>query len=402
MESLIDLISEIFESFRIVDVIDILLVSVFLYAVLVWFQRAASRGMVFGVVVLSVVYFMARGLDMYLTSLAFHTSFAVLVLILVVVFQEDLRRLLESVSSLRSVRFRMDDAIKLDLDMLVETIFKLAASHTGALIVLRGKEPLERHLNGGVAVNGQISRSLLCSIFDPHSPGHDGAVVIERDRITEFAAHLPISKNTKVIAGRGTRHSAALGLSENSDALTIVVSEERGVVSVAEGGQLEETASPSELRRRLESLSMDVVSAASQSVWQRFVLQHSGLKALSFAIALLAWLLFAYDPNTVQRTFVAPIEYRNLAKGVELDATAPTEARITLTGSDRDFRFLDPGSLKIAIDLADKKPGRQEIPIVRSNLKLPGNVEIYRIEPRIIKLLLRGGSTGMRSSGYLR
>ena len=388
MAPIISFFEELLESFRLVDAIDILLVSLFLYAALVWFQRAASRGVLIGLASLAAVYFLARGLDMYLTSLAFHTSFAVLLFILVVVFQEDLRRLLDRVSTFPSVTFNTRD-VAIELDAIVESVFVMSASKTGALIVLKGKEPLERHLNGGITLNGRISKPLLYSIFDPHTPGHDGAVIIDRDRITKFAAHLPISKNTTAIAGRGTRHSAALGLSEHSDALTIVVSEERGTVSIAEAGALIEISTASALKQRLVDYVEAVFPATSHSAWRRFLLQHGRLKLLSFVIAFSAWFALAYDPHTVQRTFVAPVEYRNLPKAVELDGTAPNEARITLTGSDRDFRFLDPGSLKISLDLSDIKIGYQEVAVNSGNLRLPSNLELYRIEPRIMRLYAR-------------
>ncbi len=254
-------LDELRRTFRIVDAVDILLVSVFLYGSLLWFQRTASRGVLSGVTALAAVYFIARGLDMYLTALAFHTTFAVLLFILVVVFQEDLRRLLEHISALRSVRFRQSTEIDLDLNELVESMFHMARSRTGALIVLKGREPLARHLHGGVALGGRISKPLLYSIFDAHTPGHDGAVVLDQDRIEQFAAHLPISRNSQEIAGRGTRHSAALGLSECSDSLTIVVSEERGVVSVAESGDLSEIATATDLEQRLKDFLCGQVSA---------------------------------------------------------------------------------------------------------------------------------------------
>jgi uncharacterized protein (TIGR00159 family) len=389
LEAILSFVDELRESFRIVDAIDILLVSTFLYATLVWFQRAASRGVLIGLAALAVVYFLARGLDMYLTSLAFHTTFAVLLFILVVVFQEDLRRLLERVATFRSVNFRQSQHVSLDLDAFVESVFKMAASKTGALIVLKGKEPLERHLNGGVTLNGSVSQPLLYSIFDSHTAGHDGAVIVEQDRITQFAAHLPISKNTKVIAGRGTRHSAALGLSERSDALIVVVSEERGIVSVAQEGTLTEMSTASDLKKRLDQYLADTFPANTQSVWRRFLVQHGRLKVLSVVIAIAAWFVLAYDPHTVQRTFAVPIEYRNLPKEVELDEFALTEARVTLSGSERDFRFLDPGSLKISLDLTNADIGSQEIVFAEPNIRLPSNVSLYRIEPRIMRLNVR-------------
>ncbi|MDA1054452.1 MAG: diadenylate cyclase [Planctomycetota bacterium] len=389
IETILLLFDELRRTFRIVDAVDILLVSVFLYLSLVWFQRTASRGVLIGVAALAVVYFLARGLDMYLTSLAFHTTFAILLFILVVVFQEDLRRMFERVSALRSVRFIQTPDIDIKWDELVDLVFTLAASKTGALIVVKGKEPLTRHLNGGVALGGHVSKALLSSIFDAHTPGHDGAVIMDNSRIEQFAAHLPISKNTKEIAGRGTRHSAGLGLSECSDSLTIVVSEERGVVSVAEAGTLTEMATADDLKRHLKKFLSAKFPHVTQPFWERFLIQHGLLKILALAIAIVAWFVLAYDPHTIQRTFVVPIEYRNLARGLVLDETAPNEARVTLSGSERNFRFLEPGSLKVTLDLTDARAGYQEFPITDRNIRLPTNLAPYRIEPRFIRLYLR-------------
>ncbi len=107
---------------------------------------------------------------------------------------------------------------------------------------------------------------------------------------------------------------------------------------------------------------------------------------MSFAIAVAAWFVLAYDPHTVQRTFVVPVEYRNLPKEVELDENAESEARVTLSGSERDFRFVDPGSLKISLDLANAFVGLQEVVVAEQNINLPSNVTLYRIEPRVMEL----------------
>ncbi|NND97209.1 MAG: hypothetical protein HKN47_07765 [Pirellulaceae bacterium] len=387
-EILLPLFDEIRRSFRFVDAVDVLLVSAFLYAALSWFRRTASRGVLIGVGLLAMVYMAARGLDMYLTSLAFHTSFAVLLFILVVVFQEDLRRLLERMSSLRSVRFARSADNKLDIDVIVESVFEMAASYTGALIVIRGKEPLDRHINGGVQLDGRISRPLLYSIFDSHTPGHDGAVIIQDNQVTQFSAHLPISQDTGEIAGRGTRHSAALGLSERSDALTVVVSEERGIVSVAQSAHLDEMPSAGELRQRLDEFLTKTFPVIDQPLWKRVTVQDGQLKLLSLVLALIAWFALAYDPHTIQRTFIVPIEYRNISKQLELDRSAPSDIRLTLSGSERHFRFLDPASLKITLDLSETGSGYQELPLSERNIRLPLNLVPYRIEPRVIRARL--------------
>jgi uncharacterized protein (TIGR00159 family) len=390
IDTILSFPDEFRQNFRVADAIDILLMAVFLYSALVWFKETASRRVLIGVSVLLVVYFVARVFDLYLTSLVFHTGFAVLVIVVIVVFQEDLRRMFERVAGWGSLqRFRSQEKLPIDVDALVEAVFNMAGSKTGALIVLKGREPLERHLDGGVSLGGKISKPLLYSLFDANSPGHDGAVIIQNDRIDKFAVHLPISKNQKEIAGRGTRHSAALGLSECCDALTIVVSEERGVVSVTDSGKLQEIPTAAVLKNKIDNFFMAKFPKKADSIWHRFVASHWRLKMLALLLSAAAWFVLAYNPSTIQRTFVVPIEYRNLPKNLVLDDYAPNEARVTLSGSERSYRFLDPGTLTISIDLSDATSQYQPISITDQNMRLPANVTIYRIEPRIIHLNLK-------------
>ena len=386
VETALSFFDELSRTFRIVDAVDILLVAVFLYTALVWFQRTASRGVLAGMAALALVYFFARGLDMYLTSLAFHTTFAILLFVLVVVFQEDLRRLFERVSALQSVRISNSPGLEFEIDELVESVFKMADSKTGALIVLKGKEPLERHLDSGIMLGGRLSKPLLYSIFDSHSAGHDGAVILENDRVEQFAAHLPISKNTKEIAGQGTRHSAGLGIAERSDALAIVISEERGVVSIAESGKLRSIATAADLKRRLEKFFAVTFPRITQPLWKRFLLQNGRLKVLAIVVAVVAWFVLAYDPHTIQRTYGVPIEYRSLAKELELIGAPPNEVHVTLSGLERNFRFLEPGTLKITLDLSDVQLGYQDVQIADSDIRRPANLLPYRINPKIITL----------------
>ncbi|MCS7468491.1 diadenylate cyclase [Stieleria sp. ICT_E10.1] len=386
IESIFLTLDELRQTFRIVDAIDIVLVSAFLYASLLWFRQTASRGVLVGLAGLAWVYFLARSLDMYLTSLAFHTTFAVLLFILVVVFQEDLRRLLERVASFQSVPFEHGGPSGVQIDSLVEVVFRMASSKTGALIVLKRKESLERQLHGGIPLDGKFSVPLIYSIFDSSTPGHDGAIVIDRDQIKQYAAHLPISPNTNKLGGRGTRHSAALGLSERSDAVTIVVSEERGSVCVAQAGTLKEMPTPGDLQSFLDANFASGLADSRPPLWKQILVDHAGLKVLSLIVAVAAWFVLAYDPHTVQRTFIVPVEYRNVAKQLEIDASAPNECRVTLSGSDRDFRFLDPASLKVSLDLSNSQAGYHEILLSEQNIQLPANLFPYRIDPRVVLL----------------
>ncbi|MGK0186282.1 MAG: diadenylate cyclase [Verrucomicrobiales bacterium] len=254
LDYLLSLLEDLLRHVRIVDAIDVLLMSVIVYSVLLWFRVTASRRVIVGFSVLLGVYFAARGFGMHLTAMVFHAWFGILVILIVVVFQEDLRRMFERVAEwgIMRRRTRQDHELTTNTGEIVDAVFALAADKTGALIVIKGHDALRRHLNGGVKLDGKISAPLLNSIFDSNSAGHDGAVIVRDERISEFAAHLPVSKNQSEVAGRGTRHAASIGLSESCDALVIVVSEERGVVSVVESGKMEEVATTAELMARLE------------------------------------------------------------------------------------------------------------------------------------------------------
>ena len=237
-------------------------------------------------------YLVAIQLELQLTAWFFQGFFAVLVVLLVVVFQDDLRRLFEQIAVL-SLRRRPAPTPVDGITILVRTLLQLAAQRTGALLVLPGREPLERHLQGGTPLDALISEALLLSIFDPESPGHDGAVVAQGNRLVRFSVHLPLSEDRTQLGTGGTRHAAALGLAERCDALCVAGSEERGTVALASNGQLQVLEKPEHLmgalRQHLAQLGTE--SGAHRTQWKR--LWRRGLEALTaFALALVGWLAF--------------------------------------------------------------------------------------------------------------
>jgi len=178
-------------------------------------------------------------LNMYLTSQLFHAGLTAVLMALVLVFHEDIRMAIERISSWNTLHLRhLGIMSSQTIDTLVGSVSRLAKDKIGALIVIKGRDSLERHLNGGTTLNGTLSISLLYSLFHPQTPSHDGAAVIEGERIDSFGVRLPLSRNIHEVGDAGTRHTAALGLAERSDSFIIVVSEERGTISVAEQGKL--------------------------------------------------------------------------------------------------------------------------------------------------------------------
>ena len=368
-------------SFRFADAADIAIVSLFLYTFFLWFRSMASRQILVGMGVLAIIYVLARTCDLYVTAAMFQAVFAFAVIATVVVFQQDLRRSFARLALLGNLRRSHTHTVDENLDILVEIAFDLAKKKIGALLVVRGTEALDRHVRGSVAVDAQISKALLDSIFDPHSMGHDGAVIIDQDRISQFAAHLPLSESIREIGTRGTRHSAAVGLSELCDAMVVVVSEERGEVSIAEAGKLREVDSPVELKHRLDRFSQRVQPREATDGRRRLPIQNLGPKLAAVLVACVAWCLISFDTETVQKTFVVPIEYRNLSDTMDMDDSAPTEAHLTLTGYERAFNLLAPSTLKVSLDLSKVAEGPQQIAIDESHVTLPSNLVLFRSVP---------------------
>ncbi len=156
--------------------------------------------------------------------------------------------------------------------------------------MLTGRQPLGRLLEHGTTLNGLVSKTLLLSIFDPSSPGHDGAVIIEGNTVKKFGTHLPLAENFTKYKELGTRHRSALGLSQRSDALVIVVSEERGTVSIAEQGELHMVENSLDLKNVIKSFLME--EQAGEGPWHRWLIQNTREKLLALAISIALWTLF--------------------------------------------------------------------------------------------------------------
>jgi uncharacterized protein (TIGR00159 family) len=378
----------ILKSFQIQDILDIAIITVMISALLIWFKDRASRFVLFGIGVLGLIYILARFFQLYLTTLVLQGFFAIFLFVIVVIFQEDLRRFFERLAlwgrfkiSLRDVASSHSSA-----EIIAHTAANLARQRIGALMVIAGNEPLDRHLTGGVRLDGLLSEPLLESIFDPHSKGHDGAIVIRDDRIELFGCHLPLTSNIPPHSRYGLRHTAALGLSERSDALCIVVSEERGTLSLAQGEQLNQVENASDLRSALEDFYARNAPPRPQHPILAWLKENPKEKVIAFVLAIILWLTFGYQRDSVRRDFTAPIEYVNLAPDWVLEGTRNTDAVVTLTGSSQAFRLLNPERLKVSIDLAKTQHGKQEISLTGDLVTVPPGLTVVGIKPERITI----------------
>ncbi|MFT5325196.1 MAG: diadenylate cyclase [Planctomycetaceae bacterium] len=368
------------------DVADMLVVSVCVYVLLRWIQTTVSRGLAIAAGASVAVYVAAVEFGLHLTTLLFQFGLTVAVVVFVVVFQDDIRRAVERTLLATHRRDRNPEpATEPYIESLLATAFDLAAERRGALIVVAGDESLDTHLDGGTELLGRISQPLLESLFDPHSAGHDGAVIIENGFVTRFGVHLPLSDNRQKSQGLGTRHRSGLGLSECVDALVIIVSEERGQVSIASQGELRRNVSREELTKSLAGHLAGVESDMRSGFLFR-VLRHPRTKLLSLAISIVTWLSVASNRDLVQRVFIVPIEYRNVPAAFELPDDIRTEARVTFSATERAFQFVAPSVLKVSIDVGEADRGKEVFTLTESSVKHPSSLTVFRIEPRSIRL----------------
>jgi len=377
-------INDLIEHIRIADILDVCVVTALVYSGLRWLRRRASRAVAICLLLIATLYASAHLLDMYLTLSAFRIGLTVILLALIIVFQQDIRRGFEQLSTWQlSDRSR---AASGSVDTLLEAVTLLAKEKTGALIAIQGRQLIEPHVSGGVPVGGRISIPLLHSIFHTATQGHDGAVLIDGDVIEKLGVHLPLSIHLPEVGRFGTRHTAALGLAECCDALIIVVSEERGTISVAEESRLDAIESIGELKHKLDGFYGRRVQTPKEVAKGNWLTANVGLKLLAAAMSCGLWFLFAYDVETLRRTFRdVPIELRNVADGWVVHDTFPSVAQVTLSGSKHAFTRLDPSDLKASIDLSSVR-GNADIPLTEEHFNVPTGLSLEHVNPSAVQV----------------
>lgn len=377
-------------SARPVDLVDIALVAIALTVILSWLKRRSTRPLLLAASVGIGVYALARWLNLYLTLQLFQVGLLVLLAATLLAYQDDLRRGFERLATGQLFRKRtVPGSGEQAISTLTEVSFELAERRIGALIVVRGIEQLDRHLLGGWSVDGKPSVPLLLSVFDPHTPAHDGAVVIDGAcRVDRIGVHLPLTTNLAALAGRGTRHAAALGLAEVSDALVIVVSEEKGAVSIARGETLEPVTTHEDLSAILNDfLEERLPSMASKR--KRFFRRDLEVKAAAIALAIALWLTLAAPSEPVQRIYKVPIEFKNVPAGWTLEEPFPAEAEVTLAGPEPRFRDVVPDELRLTIESPTPKAGPNQIATESGTVNAPSTLKVIWINPETIFFVAR-------------
>lgn len=250
-------------SMGIIDFIDIIIVSVIIYYTIKFIRDKRAAKLLVGIVLLGFIYLVSSVFKMNALSFILTNVFQIGLIAFIIVFQPELRSALEKMGGTslnpinRIVEQKTIQKIQNSIDSVVNAALDFSATRTGALIVIERTTKLGDFIKNGTILNADTSATLLKAIFVDKAPLHDGAVIISQDKIEAAGCYLTLSSNDELLRGLGTRHRAGLGISENSDAVTVIISEESGIISIAVDGNLERNLNEYLLRSRLHNLLIE-------------------------------------------------------------------------------------------------------------------------------------------------
>ena len=259
------------------DVIEIIIIAVVLYNILLWIMNTKAWALLKGIIVVALFAVVAYLLNLKTILWIAGKTISVGIIALVIIFQPELRRALEQLGRKRFMLrfFNFGDNSDKDerfsvktADEIVDACYKMGAVKTGALIVIEQDIVLEEYIKTGIPVDGIVTSQLLINIFEHNTPLHDGAVIIRGNRVVAATCYLPLPDNVNLIKALGTRHRAGVGISEATDSLTIIVSEETGKVSVAFGGELIHDIDSDSLKNKLEYIRRRTIDVKSFKIWR--------------------------------------------------------------------------------------------------------------------------------------
>lgn len=372
------------------DLLDILFLTLVTYHLYVWFRESRALRVLIGLAVLGGVYSLAKLWGLFLTTWVFQILWQVLLILLLILFQSEIRQVLEKVSPLRFLRLRRRSIQEIFTKNLAQVVFEMAEEKTGALIVLARDDNPAEFIHSGHTIMALPEPALIKSIFNRRAPAHDGAIVLYQDRLTQMGSILPLSKKENLPEQYGTRHRAALGLSELTDAVSLVVSEERSEVSTVAGGEIKvwETAEALASQLREWRGVPDIAVPAFKDFIQGAFVQNWCQKLGALGLVALAWLVFSSQQN-VNVSITAPVQLVNVPSEFVLDERSAKSVSLKLSGRRNNIRALKEQDVRVQVNLERFSQGEHLIKLAAKNIDLPLGVKIDSVTPQNIRVILK-------------
>lgn len=387
---------ELIGSLRITNIADIGIIAGMIYFVLVWFRGTRAFKILTTLLGIGVVYAVANYLGLVLTSILFQYLWAVIIVVVVIVFQPEIREMLDRASPIRFLSLSPSNGIRDDvIGETVRALWELSIHKVGALIVFVRADHIDNLVLKGKTLDSVLSAEALTMIFQKNSPLHDGAVLVRNNRIQAASCILPLSRDETLSTVYGTRHRAALGLAERSDAVCVVVSEETGKVSLAVAGTISSFAQKAEYSDALGKLLTVGPHALEPGLWQRLkklTWSDTRLKVISVGLSVILWVAVV-GPKSSEIGISVPIQYTNLPPGMEITGKWMDKIDVRLKGPESGLANLKPGAVRAVIDLTGVVPGLNYYRITNKNIQVPPGVAISDIRPSDLRLHIEAAQT---------
>ncbi|MBF0204902.1 MAG: DNA integrity scanning protein DisA nucleotide-binding domain protein, partial [Desulfamplus sp.] len=381
-------ILDFFSSLRWQDLVDIFINTYILFRLYVLFRGSRLILIVPALSILWMLNIMSLYMGLVVTTWAIQGIIAAAAIILIIVFRDEIA----SVFQARNLKYLLwgfpGIKISTPIEIIALSAFELGRKKVGALFVIPGDQSIEEVIQGGIPWDGIISEQMLFTIFWDKNPVHDGAALIYGNRITDVSVLLPLSKRTDLPSRYGTRHRAAVGLCEVSDALVIVVSEERGHVTAVKNLEIKHL-------KKAEDLQEILIIHTGKAKKERGL---SRLKDVSeFAVAAIAcfilitgvWFGLSRGKETL-KTINVPVEYTDIKPGFDIIEASTNTVDLHLSGSMPLLRSLKPETVKVLLKLGNSSIGHNSVNISIDNIILPPGVMLKKVEPKTIEIVMGG------------
>jgi uncharacterized protein (TIGR00159 family) len=385
------------------DILDIGIITIFLYLILFLILRKKhTLFVVLGILLWYFIFFLSIKFNLILTNFIFKwfISFG-LVFILLFILAQEIRDVLYLFGSLgfRFVEYLQQKSPNISektIETITDAVKEMSEKRIGALIVIEGNDPVDDFISSGYLLDGFINKSLILSIFDPSSPGHDGAMIVRNNKIYKFGVHLPLSKNPEKTKDRGLRHRAGLGITEVSDATVIIVSEETGDISLVREGKIEKIKNIFELEEKILNLNIDKNNKKKIIFlnFQNLSFKNFLIFVFSFIISLSLFFVINNKYSFIQKTFIVPVEFTNVPSNLIVKEFKPTELTVTLKGQKFVFNVLNPNELKVIVDLKNYEKysiSKWNSVLIEDEtviIKIPQNLTVVNVSPSNIRFYL--------------
>ena len=378
-------IESFFFGIRWQDIVDILITSYILFRLYVLFKGTTTFRALTVIAFLWFFQHITSALGLVITSWAIQGFTAAGAIIVIVVFRNEIRSVFQAASYKTVFWGGPENISETPIDIISDSLFELAEKRIGALVVISGKDSIEEVVQNGLPWRGLISKEMLISIFWKDNPVHDGAVIVEGNRISRVGTILPLSRRDDLPSYYGTRHRAAVGMAEQSDALVLLVSEERGDVVAVKRNHIETIRHPKILENRLaEHLGKSIYGEETKKE-EKKKLAYAAFLCLAFMTSI--WFGIARGSNTLV-SYEIPIEFINNDPDMEIVETSGNSVRLHLSGSSFLVQSLRPDQIRVRTNIDKASIGKNEIPITLEDVSLPPGIMLNKIDPPNVEVLL--------------